>query len=83
MPEAKDAYCREAKYDEYTMDLSKVYYHKIIKEVTRECPKGSILDVGCYDGSLGEVFLNKGYRVSGNRSCKLPTGSDNKDGMRS
>lgn len=65
MSSTKDTYSREAKYDEYTMDLSKVYYHKIIKEVTRECPEGSILDIGCYDGSLGEVFLKRGYKVSG------------------
>ncbi|MEI8349182.1 MAG: class I SAM-dependent methyltransferase [Candidatus Omnitrophota bacterium] len=63
--ESDHRYSRVAKYDEYSMDLSKVYYRKIIREVTQFLKKGTILDVGCYDGSLGEIFLNKGYEVYG------------------
>ena len=61
----QNAYKREARYDGYHMDLSKVYYSKIITEVLSGCPKGVLLDVGCYDGSLGEVFVKKGYSVYG------------------
>lgn len=61
----KNAYKRTSLYDKYSIDLSKIYYNKIIQEVGKHCISGSILDVGCYDGSLGEVFLSQGYKVAG------------------
>jgi len=62
---SENAYKRTAKYDDYSMDISKVYYHKIIRDVLGYCNGGPLLDIGCYDGSLGEVFLKKGYEVYG------------------
>jgi methionine biosynthesis protein MetW len=61
----ENRYSRIAEYDEYSIDLSKVYYHKITEQVMKYCHEGSLLDIGCYDGSLGELFLKKGYSVYG------------------
>ncbi len=63
--ENKNTYKRSAMYDEYTIELSKVYYQKIIRSILNLCDKGPILDIGCYDGGLGEVFLKRGYDVYG------------------
>lgn len=63
--ENTDAYQKIAYYDNYLMDLSKVYYQKIIKDVIDLCKGGTILDIGCYDGSLSNVFLKRGYKVYG------------------
>lgn len=61
----KNTYKRTAEYDNYSIDLSKVYYNKIIRDVSLFFKGKSILDVGCYDGMLGEAFLKKGYDVYG------------------
>jgi 2-polyprenyl-3-methyl-5-hydroxy-6-metoxy-1,4-benzoquinol methylase len=62
---SEHAYKRPAEYDDYMMDLSKAYYRKITRDVLQYCNGNSILDIGCYDGSLGEVVLKKGYKVYG------------------
>ena len=61
----KNAYKRDAEYDMYSMDLSKVYYSKIVNEVLVGCSEGRVLDIGCYDGSLGAIFVENGYTVYG------------------
>lgn len=65
MPKDKNAYNRTAEYDNYSIDLSKVYYKKIIRDISLFSHGKSILDVGCYDGALGEAFLKRGYDVHG------------------
>lgn len=61
VPEAvkKEEYKRKASYEEYRIDLDKVYYHKIIKAVNRyaQTPAGKLLDIACWDGSLAAQFL--------------------------
>jgi SAM-dependent methyltransferase len=54
-------YHRSADYQNYAIDLSKVYYHRIVADVHRFAPtRGTarkLLDVGCYDGTLSAQFL--------------------------
>jgi len=68
-------YSREASYTDYVIDLDKVYYKKIRDAVHNfsDRPKGKLLDVGCFDGTLAAQFLPKYdvYGVEGNvEACK-------------
>ena len=61
-----DAYKRINHYDKYVIDMSQVYYKKIIREVNRVYNKPlKMLDIGCFDGSLGENFIKQGWDVYG------------------
>jgi SAM-dependent methyltransferase len=53
-------YKRPADYENYAVDLNKVYYHRIIADAHRFATPGAdrkLLDVGCYDGTLAAQFL--------------------------
>lgn len=63
--EDEDCYSRKAQYDEYAIDLSKVYYRKITEEIQKRCLRGALLDIGCYDGTFAATFLKSGYQVFG------------------
>lgn len=68
-------YCREASYESYEIDLSKVYYGKIIGAVRRfsQDPHGKLLDIGCFDGTLACQFMaeREVYGIEGNiKACK-------------
>ncbi|MEI8345348.1 MAG: class I SAM-dependent methyltransferase [Candidatus Omnitrophota bacterium] len=54
-------FARTVSYESYQIDLSKVYYHKILRAVNRfsKNPTGRILDIGCWDGSLVAQFIGK------------------------
>jgi 2-polyprenyl-3-methyl-5-hydroxy-6-metoxy-1,4-benzoquinol methylase len=56
----KSAYPRTASYEEYAIDLNKVYYRRIMGEIRRlSAPKPrKLLDIACFDGTLASQFLN-------------------------
>ena len=61
-----NAYKHKNFYDAYAIDLSKIYYSKIIEDAEQLfASPAKMLDIGCYDGTLGEVFLKKGWSVHG------------------
>ena len=70
-------YAREAAYEDYAIDLNKVYYQRIIREVRSLGNVGNsqrrILDIGCFDGTLVSQFKPQWntYGVEGNiKACQ-------------
>lgn len=63
---SRGEYPRENHYNEYQMDMTQVYYRKILEE-SRKITYFSraVLDIGCFDGSLGEKFIERGFKVYG------------------
>lgn len=68
-------YERRVSYQNYKIDLDKVYYHKIVRAVNTfsRDPKGRLLDIGCWDGTFVTQFADKRecYGIEGNvEACK-------------
>ena len=64
-------YERSASYEEYSIDLGKAYYQRILAEVRRH-PFSSkpprVLDIGCFDGTLVSQLEDwEAHGVEGNR----------------
>ena len=67
---------RRVSYQNYKIDLDKVYYHKIIRAVKTYShdPDGRLLDIGCWDGTFAVQFAGERecYGIEGNiEACKL------------
>ena len=66
-------YSRKASYHDYTIDLNKVYYQRIVEDVRRLSvdPKGKLLDIGCFDGTLAAQFLpeREVYGIEGHKQA--------------
>ncbi|MFH0924772.1 MAG: class I SAM-dependent methyltransferase [bacterium] len=54
-------YPRKSSYEDYHIDLNKVYYKKIINAINRfsHDPHGRLLDIGCFDGTLASQFIDQ------------------------
>ena len=53
-------YKRESDYFDYSVDLNKIYYQRILQDMNRFSSRRAgkkILDVGCFDGTLAAQFL--------------------------
>ena len=60
MDKKKQEHTRAASYENYTIDLGKVYYQRILKEVRGYAPKTlglKLLDIGCFDGTLASQLM--------------------------
>lgn len=69
-------YERKVSYQKYQIDLTKVYYQKIIAAVRRfsQNDNEKLLDVACWDGTLAAEFLptREVYGLEGNaEACQL------------
>lgn len=76
METSTQAYKRQASYSGYSIDLEKVYYHRIIRDARRftdSSGEKKLLDIGCFDGTLGSQFLPEWqvYGVEGDRQACL------------
>jgi len=69
------AYSRKVSYHGYKIDLDKVYYQKIVRAINTfsDNPKGNLLDIGCWDGTLAVGFIGERacYGIEGDiEACK-------------
>jgi len=76
-------YSRKVSYQDYKIDFDKVYYQKIIWaiRVFSSNPKGKLLDIGCWDGTLAAQLIaeRECYGIEGNiEACKIA----NENGIR-
>jgi SAM-dependent methyltransferase len=73
-------YQRKASYQDYSIDLGKVYYQRIIQSVAAfgaKTPDKKLLDIGCFDGTLAAQFLPawEAYGLEGNvAACEKARG---------
>ena len=72
--EQKFAY--KVSYENYAIDLEKVYYHKLARAIKTFSPnpKGRLLDIGCWDGTFAAQFIRERecHGIEGNlEACGL------------